>query len=83
MKGADLLRLFDPKLCLFDLAATAKDEALEEMLIAPIPNSLILAGYISGGVARGLAVGLMVTVVALLVPANCDVYTRSEEPPVL
>lgn len=38
---------------------------IEEMLIAPIPNSLILAGYISGGVARGLAVGLMVTVVAL------------------
>jgi ABC-2 type transport system permease protein len=37
---------------------------IEEMLIAPIPNSLILAGYISGGVARGLAVGLMVTVVA-------------------
>ena len=37
---------------------------IEEMLIAPIPNSLILAGYISGGVARGLAVGFMVTVVA-------------------
>jgi ABC-2 type transport system permease protein len=38
---------------------------IEEMLIAPIPNGLILAGYISGGVARGLTVGLVVTVVAL------------------
>ena len=38
---------------------------IEEMLIAPIPNGLILAGYISGGVARGLTVGLVVTMVAL------------------
>ena len=39
---------------------------LEEMLVAPIPNWIILAGYIGGGVARGLAVGLVVTGVALL-----------------
>jgi len=38
---------------------------IEEMLIAPIPNSLILAGYITGGVARGLCVGAVVTAVAL------------------
>ena len=38
---------------------------IEEMLIAPIPNGLILAGYISGGVARGFTVGLVGTVVAL------------------
>jgi ABC-2 type transport system permease protein len=38
---------------------------IEEMLIAPIPDSIILAGYILGGVARGLIVGLVVTVVAL------------------
>ena len=37
---------------------------IEEMLVAPVPNWLILAGYISGGVARGLIVGLLVTVVA-------------------
>ncbi len=39
---------------------------IEEMLVAPIPNGLILAGYITGGVARGLAVGLVVTCVALI-----------------
>lgn len=39
---------------------------IEEMLVAPIPDSIILAGYVIGGVARGLIVGLVVTVVALL-----------------
>lgn len=38
---------------------------IEEMLVAPIPNSVILAGYITGGVTRGLLVGLVVTMVAL------------------
>jgi ABC-2 type transport system permease protein len=38
---------------------------IEEMLVAPIPNSVIVAGYITGGVARGLVVGVVVTVVAL------------------
>jgi ABC-2 type transport system permease protein len=38
---------------------------IEELLVAPIPNWIILAGYISGGVARGLIVGVVVTVVAL------------------
>ncbi len=37
---------------------------VEEMLIAPIPNYVILLGYLTGGVARGLAVGLAVTAVA-------------------
>ena len=37
---------------------------VEELLIAPIPLSLILLGFVSGGVARGLIVGAMVTLVA-------------------
>lgn len=37
---------------------------IEEMLVSPIPNFVILAGYITGGVARGMLVGLVVTVVA-------------------
>ena len=31
---------------------------IEEMLVAPVPNWAILAGYITGGVARGLPPGL-------------------------
>lgn len=38
---------------------------IEEMLVAPVPNYLILLGFIGGGLARGLAVGLAVTIVAL------------------
>lgn len=39
---------------------------IEELLVAPVPNWIILVGYITGGVARGLAVGSVVTVIALL-----------------
>lgn len=38
---------------------------VEEMLISPMPNYIILLGFIGGGVARGLAVGVSVTLVAL------------------
>ncbi len=38
---------------------------IEELLVAPVPNYLILAGYVAGGIARGLCVGLIVTVVSL------------------
>ena len=38
---------------------------IEEMLVAPVPNYLILLGFIGGGLARGLAVGVAVTIVAL------------------
>jgi len=37
---------------------------LEELIIAPIPNYLIIAGYVSGGVVRGMLVGAIVTTVA-------------------
>lgn len=39
---------------------------IEEMLISPVPNYIILIGYIAGGVARGLTVGVAVTIVSLL-----------------
>lgn len=38
---------------------------IEEMIISPLPNHIILAGYISGGVARGVAVGVVVTGVSM------------------
>ncbi len=38
---------------------------IEELLVSPVPNYLILAGFIGGGVARGLAVGIAVTAVSL------------------
>jgi ABC-2 type transport system permease protein len=38
---------------------------IEEMLVSPMPNYLILLGHVAGGVVRGLMVGGVVTVVAL------------------
>ena len=37
----------------------------EELLVSPTPNWVILAGYVTGGLARGLTVGFAVTLVAL------------------
>ena len=37
---------------------------IEEMLVSPMPNYLILLGFVGGGLARGLIVGIAVTVVA-------------------
>ena len=39
---------------------------IEEMQIAPIPNIVILLGYVTGGVARGICVGIAVTLVSLI-----------------
>ena len=38
---------------------------VEEMLVSPMPNYLILLGFVGGGVLRGLVVGLAVTAVSL------------------
>lgn len=38
---------------------------IEELIVSPIPNYIILAGYVAGGTARGLCVGLIVTLVSL------------------
>ncbi len=39
--------------------------SVEEMLVSPLPNYVILTGYIVGGMARGLCVGLVVTLMSL------------------
>lgn len=39
--------------------------AVEEMLVSPMPNWVILLGYVIGAVVRGLAVGALVLLVAL------------------
>jgi ABC-2 type transport system permease protein len=38
---------------------------IEEMLVSPTPNWVILLGFVAGGTARGLTVGLAVTLVAM------------------
>lgn len=39
--------------------------SIEEMLVSPLPNHIILLGFVSGGLARGIIVGIAVTIVAM------------------
>lgn len=39
--------------------------SVEELLVAPVPNWIILAGFVIGGVARGLACGIIVMLLSL------------------
>lgn len=38
--------------------------SIEEILVSPIPNYLILSGFVIGSVLRGLVVGLVVTIIS-------------------
>ncbi len=39
---------------------------IEEILVSPVPNSVILAGFVAGGMARGLAVGVIVMIMSFV-----------------
>jgi ABC-2 type transport system permease protein len=39
---------------------------IEELLVSPVPNWVILAGYVSGGIVRGLLVGTVVTLISFV-----------------
>lgn len=38
---------------------------IEEILVSPTPNLVILLGYVAGGIGRGLLVGILVTLVSM------------------
>ncbi len=48
--------------------------SIEEVLVSPTPNYVILLGYTMGGVARGLCVGVLVTLMSL---AFTDLHIHS------
>ena len=53
-------------------------KSIEELLVSPTPNSLILIGYVSGGIVRGMIVGIIVTLVAMYFSdINVHSYTLS------
>jgi ABC-2 type transport system permease protein len=39
--------------------------SIEELLVAPVPNYVILLGFVVGGIARGLCVGVIATIISL------------------
>ena len=48
--------------------------SVEELLVSPVPNYIILSGFIAGGMARGLAVG---TIVTLMSPFFADLEIQN------
>ena len=40
--------------------------SVEELLVSPVPNYVILSGFIVGGMARGLSVGAIVTLMSFI-----------------
>src|SRR6056300_885578 len=38
---------------------------IEELLVSPVPTWVIIMGFVGGGVARGLLIGIIVTTVSL------------------
>ena len=48
------------------LYSTKFQKSIEELLVAPVPNYIIVLGYMGGGMTRGMLVGLIVTCVSLL-----------------
>lgn len=40
-------------------------KSIEELLVAPVPTHVIISGFVGGGVARGVLVGILVTLVSL------------------
>ncbi|TNE81067.1 MAG: ABC transporter permease [Gammaproteobacteria bacterium] len=44
---------------------TKFQRSVEELLVSPVPNYVILLGYVIGGVVRGLTVGIIVTLLSL------------------
>ena len=45
--------------------STKFQRSIEELLVSPVPNIVILLGYVGGGVLRGLLTGFIVTIVSL------------------
>lgn len=39
---------------------------IEELLVAPVPTTIIMGGFLVGGMARGLLAGIFVTIISLL-----------------
>jgi ABC-2 type transport system permease protein len=50
------------------------NHSVEELLVSPTPNYIILLGYVIGGVSRGLLVAVIVTLVSLFFT---DLHIRS------
>lgn len=85
MQGVDYLYFIVPGIILMTVIQNAYantvssfylakfNHSIEELLVSPVSNWVILLGYVSGGVARGLAVGLgVLAAVSVFVDISMD-----------
>lgn len=49
---------------------------VQELLISPVPGSIVLLGYLSGGIIRGLIIGFLVTLLSLFF-TDLHIYSYS------
>jgi ABC-2 type transport system permease protein len=52
--------------CVSSFFSAKFHRSVEEMMISPLPNYIIVAGFAAGGMLRGIIVGLVVTAVSML-----------------
>ena len=52
--------------CVSSFFSAKFHRSVEEMMISPLPNYIIVAGFAAGGMLRGIVVGIAVTVVSML-----------------
>ncbi len=77
MSGFDYRQFIAPGLIMMSIITTSYGNVvssffgakfgkhIEELLVSPLPTSIIIAGYALGGVLRGMMVGLIVAIVSL------------------
>ena len=51
--------------CVSSFFSAKFHRSVEEMMISPLPNYIIVAGFAAGGMLRGIIVGIVVTVVSM------------------
>jgi ABC-2 type transport system permease protein len=78
IKGYDYMAFIAPGLIMMSIItnsytntvssffSTKFQRNIEELLVSPTPDWVIILGYISGGVVRGLSVGFLVSMVSLI-----------------
>ena len=52
--------------CVSSFFSAKFHRSVEEMMISPLPNYIIVAGFAAGGMLRGIVVGIVVTAVSML-----------------
>ncbi|WP_159566938.1 ABC transporter permease [Budvicia diplopodorum] len=77
MQGFDYMKFIVPGLIMMSVITNSYSNvassffgakyqhSIEELLVAPVPTHIVIIGFVGGGVARGICVGVLVTLISL------------------